>query len=118
MNLTNKFIVLTAVAALMISATIVAIGDEAFGGGDRTRNIGDRNVGQQNTGETNAGSNTIGGDGDDAHQGDRTRNIGDRNVGQQNCNDTEAINNDTGDGSGEANGGNFVGGDLNINNDN
>jgi spermidine/putrescine-binding protein len=65
MNTTNKFIVLAAVAALMIGATIVvATTDQAYAQ-DRTRNNINRDStsGQQNSGDTIAnGGNFVGGD--------------------------------------------------------
>lgn len=55
----------------------------------------------------------------DEAYGRADRNIGDGNVGQQNCVDAETTNRGkSGLGSGEENGGNFVGGDLNINSEN
>lgn len=58
MNTTSKFLVLTAVGALMIGAIVVSTAGSADA--DRfVRNIGDRNLGQQNTGDT-SNSNTQG----------------------------------------------------------
>jgi hypothetical protein len=89
MNTTSKFVVLSALAVLMVGATMVlAVGNaDASRGGDRERNVGDRNIGLQNTGDTSSGDVNSDNDGD-VEGGDDAS-------------------------SGDANGGNFVEGDFN-----
>lgn len=84
MNTTSKFVVLSALAVLMIGATMVLAVGSADARDVQVRNIGDRNIGQQNTGDTSADSS------------------------QDDDNDFS----DTGDAT--ANGGNFVGNDQTI----
>jgi hypothetical protein len=62
MNTTNKFIVLAAVAALMIAATTVVAASPAFADRSNICTKGCRS-GQQNSGDTIAnGGNFVGGD--------------------------------------------------------
>jgi hypothetical protein len=86
MNTTSKFVVFSALAVLMIGATVAIAIQDASASGDRTRNVGDRNIGQQNTGDTNAG-NQANDNNDEVEQGDAEDNT--------------------------ANGGNYIGGDFN-----
>jgi hypothetical protein len=98
MNTTSKFVVLSALAVLMVGATMVL----AIGNADAretrirdsfNRNIGDENVGQQNTGDAN---NEVDGDvGDDNTQESAGGNAvnGDFNAAG-NCDDCEAGNED------------------------
>jgi hypothetical protein len=72
----NKFVVLSALAVLMIGATIAENSDEAYGGTDR--NTGDRNVGQQNC--TDAEAINPNNDGASEKENDRNFVGGDLNI--------------------------------------
>lgn len=98
MNTTSKFVVLSALAVLMVGATMVL----AIGNADAretrirdsfNRNIGDENVGQQNTGDANNEvDGNVDGNNDQASNGGNFVD-GDFNAAG-NCDDCEAGNED------------------------